>query len=220
MSGDGFAGSVFVSPIVGKGGVSIPSTWSTADAAITTATLSNGNMTVRGISGSWVVTRITQGKTSGKLYVEFLINTNNAYDSFGLAVGGAMNLGTPLGNFFADTAGGAGPGPTSVVGAHGGFVINYSISETAATNDVWALAVDFGAANAWISRNNVWVNGSNPVTGTLPVMSFVTVMARPFSTQPLFAAITEGNGSTITLKAKGSSQTYAPPSGFSAWDGP
>ena len=194
-----------------------PSVWSAADAAVTGATISNGGLTVKGITGQWNTTRTTVGKTSGKLYVEFLINAKAGdYDLFGLAAGGGVSLVSVLGNNNGISTG-VNP-PVQIFGS-GGFVPMYNDTRVPAANDVWALAVDFSSSSMWIAQNNVWANSSDPVSGTLPIVTFTLVKALPFSSQPLFAAITEGNGATITLQATAASQRYAPPSGFVAWDG-
>ena len=86
-----------------------------------------------------------------------------------------------------------------------------------ASGDVWALAVDFSSGNVWIAQNSVWLNG-NPATGTTPTMAFV-----PATVGALFPGLSfnlSGNWpNLVTLQSTAASQKYAPPSGFSAWDG-
>jgi hypothetical protein len=209
---DGREGAILIDAsgaVVVNAGI-VASKWSADDAAITGATISNGGLTVAGWPGIWMTTRITNSKTSGKLYIEFLINSYNGYDYFGLAAGSGINLGTPLGN--SGVSVGMGPDPYASYGG-AGFIGYYNIPDAAATGDVWALAVDFSTSKMWIAKNNVWVNGSDPVAETLPIVSFVGV------SEPLFAAIAEGNGSVMTLQSTAASQKYLPPFGFKAWDG-
>ena len=56
-----------------------------------------------------------------------------------------------------------------------GMTSNYNPGTGAvAQNDVIALAVDFTAGKIWLAKNGVWVNSSNPATGSLPIVSFTT----------------------------------------------
>ena len=63
--------------------------------------------------------------------------------------------------------------------------------------------------------SGVWQNGSNPATGSLPIVSFV-----PATVGALFAGMSfvGTNCGVWTLQSTAASQKYAPPSGFSAWD--
>ena len=83
-------------------------------------------------------------------------------------------------------------------------------------NDVWAMAVDFGAGLIWLARNNVWSDGSNPVQGALPIASFT-----PGTVGALFAAMSfnSAGGGVWTIQSASAQQKYLPPIGFSAWDG-
>ena len=198
------------------GGAAPPSTsvWSAADAAATGMTLSNGGLTVRGSSVNiWAVTRNTVSKSSGKLYVEFLVGSGGSpgYIRYGLA-SASVNVIAPSGSNYS---GFIWPidGGNNVVSS--GFVSNYNIGGSAAIGDVIAFAVDFASGSVWIARNNIWLNSSNPVTGALPILSFV-----PVTVGPLFvaAALYNDDSCLVTLQSTAASQKYAPPSGFSAWD--
>ena len=97
-----------------------------------------------------------------------------------------------------------------------GFTANYSgTASYPVTGDTWAIAIDFAAGSIWEAKNNVWINGSNPATGSLPVISFV-----PATVGALFPAITTHDaGEVWTLQPTPASQKYLPPPGFQAWDG-
>ena len=187
------------------------SVWSSSDAAIYGMTLSNGGLTVLTTpTGINKTIRTTIGKTSGKLYVEFFINSTDGatYEVFGLASSG----------FDASSYLGTSP-YSSGISLHldnyiNGFTSNYTLTATLVNSDVIALAVDFTAGNVWIARNNVWANTSNPATGVLPILSFV-----PATVGALFVGLSQFTPNTYTLQSTTASQRYLPPAGFTAWDG-
>jgi hypothetical protein len=187
------------------------SVWSASDAAANSLTLSNGGLTVASKAGNWYTIRNTISKTAGKVYVEFLANTvtTPGNDMFGLANAGFSIVG---GNYLgaANYSGGITDGANYV---SAGFVTHYSTSQYPVTGDVWALAVDFAAGSVWVAQNNVWLNGSNPATGSLPILSFT-----PATVGPLFVGMSFSQpGDLFTLQPTAASQKYAPPSGFSPW---
>ena len=191
------------------------SVWSASDAAANAMTLSNGGLTVAGFSsGGWVSVRSTVGKTTGKLYVEFLVNAlgdANKYIMLGLASAGFNPAG-----FVGSSNYSCGMQVTDgEVHVSAGFTENYTVAQVPNVNDVFALAVDFNAGKVWIAQNNVWSNSSSPATGSLPVVSFT-----PATVGALFAGISTYLGSnTLTLQPTAASQKYLPPPGFQAWDG-
>ena len=199
--------------VVVSGGASpVTSVWSAADAAANGMTLSNGGLTVTStVSGAYKSVRGSIGNSSGKVYVEFLANAVMAvgYDMFGAA------------SSSFDSTKGLGSNPISFglqqgasYDSSGYFGFNYSYSPYPATNDVWALAIDFTAGLIWIAQNNVWVNSSNPATGSLPIAHFVAGR----TVGSLSPALTfYQTGESWTLQPTAASQKYAPPSGFSAW---
>ena len=198
------------------GGAALPPTsqWSAADASANAMTLSNGGLTVIGNSagGTWQSIRNTISHTSGKVYVEFLCNAYSSETLFGFADGGFVAT-----SFLGSVPQSVGITNVAANFPAGGFTANYTPpSFIPAANDVVALAIDFTAGSIWIAWKNAWVNSSNPATGSLPIISFV-----PATVGALFAAMTLNNtgANQWTLQSTAASQKYAPPSGFSAWDG-
>ena len=176
-------------------------------------TLSNGGLTVlTTYADAYTSIRNTVSKASGKLYVEFSAGLTDPGDSpgWGFASSGA-DITKSLGR--SDFSIGFYAGLNH---ASNGFVANYIISFGAATNDVWALAIDFDAGSIWLAKNNVWVNGSDPVAGTSPIGSFTPAMVGPLF--PAMTLLGDAVAETWTLQATAANQKYAPPIGFTAWD--
>ena len=203
----------------GGGGPPPPtSVWSASDAAANGMTLSNGGLTVTGPSpAAWGTVRGSVGRTAGKLYVRFcLINTaSQNWFMFGLASSGFNSVGN-LGN--SNYSAGIWPDANNYI-SPAGFTNNHNSNVTSGSpvqNDILALAVDFATGGVWIALNNVWDVGTNPATGTSPVVSFT-----PATVGTLFPdlSLNSVNGGNWTLQPTAASQKYAPPSGFSAWDG-
>ena len=224
--------------IAGSGSV-----WSTTDATAGGMTLTNGNKTVAGSpTGSWKSIRNTTSKSSGKLYVEFLDTVAQTAPNTAFGFASASFVSTGLLSSSTYSAG--------IVLNSGGNLVSTGFTKlfdsfpsphTPASGEVIALAIDFTAGKIWVSVNNDWNIGqsTNPATGTNPPITFV-----PATVGALFPAMSldesgtrlrdllgarptpnaaqpRGAGAgTWTLQPTGSSQKYAPPAGFSAWDGP
>ena len=212
--------------VSGKGGPSInqgskppvvTSVWSASDAAANAMTLSNGGLTVTPSGGAWQSIRSSISKTTGQLYIEF--TTSVAALTANLLSGLASSGFNVVGDYLGDNPYSMGLwlGTTTAVSA--GFTSHYisNLVYNFAAGDIIGLAVDFSAGNVWLAKNNVWSNSSNPATGTLPIASFVLA-----TVGPLFAGMSfdgaSGNG-VWTLQPTAAAQKYAPPSGFSPWDG-
>ena len=213
--------------------------WSAADATAGNATLTNGGLTVNGsATGSWKTIRNTTSKSSGKLYIEFknTVTMTAQNIAFGFASSGFNPAGLlSSSNYSVGIVLNSG-GTLVSTGFSVGFT-SFPSATTPALNDVFALAIDFTAGKIWIARNNNWniQQTNDPATGTNPPVLFT-----PATVGALFAAVSldesgtrlgarptptdaqpRGAGAgTWTLQPKGSAQTYAPPAGFSAWDGP
>ena len=212
---------IFIGGYAGAGGSVTPpvesSVWSAADASANGMTLSNGGLTVTGSgAGVWQSIRSSVNKTSGKLYIEFSTSATVAGNIvLGLASAGfniADNLGDNPYSFGWQLPGGYSYGSAGFTAVN----ITNLYTGSPAANDVLALAIDFTAQQIWIAHNNVWGGSSNPATGTVPNFSFVLA-----TTGALFAGLSfnGANSGVWTLQSTAASQKYAPPSGFSAWDG-
>ena len=202
----------------GSGPPPVTSVWSAADATANSMTLSNGGLTVTPTGNAvWGSVRGTTSKSVGKLYVEFL--------GTGTIASGPTTVALMMGLASASFDATSYLGNSTYSGAlmpnyngsyvSTGFTDNYNVNSNFAANDVWALAVDFTTGGVWIARNNVWLNSSNPATGSLPALSFIQA-----TVGALFPALSFNNiGVGVwTLQPTAASQKYAPPSGFSAWD--
>ena len=208
-------GAVVLSSGSTGGGGGATSVWSAADAAANGMTLSNGGLTVTLTTSSWQSIRGSIGQQSGKYYVEFLANVQIPVQvGFGLA--SASFVATSyLGSSNYSLGAFCNPGAGNQSSPSANIVFNYSITTPAAPGDVWALAVDLTAGKVWLAQNNVWVGGGSPATGATP-MATMTSPALGQTYFPSFAGQTTGD--EWTLQSTAASQTYAPPSGFVAWD--
>jgi len=170
-------------------------------------TLSNGNTTVSSTSAfanSSVLSLNTHN--SGKYYFEFAFN-NYLFNSIG------------INNDVKSTAVNSQVGDT--VHSWGWFNQNntyHSGSTTAygpgGTNGmVLGCAIDWAAGKIWWSKNNVWVNSGDPAAGTNPAYTGQT-----FGTAYIAVNLYNGSPTSGTCKFTSASLTYAPPSGFSAWE--
>ena len=206
----------------GGGGSSV---WSASDAAANGMTLSNGGLTLTVPSGAvaWRMVRNSISKTSGKLYLE-VSTTSGSTDTVHI---GLASAGVNIGNYLG--ASNYSFGESLMYGslfASTGFAVGSSsnmFKNPILSTDVVALAVDFTANKAWVAINNVWNDGGNPATGLNPIAAFTPATVGPLFFAMAFNTASSGasaKASTVwTLRPTAASQTYAPPSGFSAWDG-
>ena len=202
------------------GGGGSTSVWSAADASANGMTLSNGGLTVTPSASGYQSIRGTISRTSGKYYAEFLV------------------VAAPLAsNGWALGLANAAFGPTSYLGASGssagifgsgnqltaGFVATAGGlgSIIPSVGDVWSIAVDLTSGNLWIGQNNTWLAGGVPgqINPTAGISPFLTISS-PALGQAYFPGLTTNRPTdSWTLQSTAASQKYAPPSGFSAWDG-
>lgn len=190
------------------------STWSMTDASSNGFTLTNSNLTVQATAGGWKSVRGTNSQSSGKFYVELSVST--------VSDGTNLMLGLADATFNAGSYAGSNTYSVSLQPSQGGynsagFALHYGVNTPAAAGDVWGIAVDFGAGNAWVAQNNAWAASGNPATGSLPSITFT-----PATVGALFPVLSlDGASSGVwTLQPSAASQKYAPPSGFGAWDAP
>lgn len=187
------------------------STWSTADADLNSFALTNNGLTVTPTGAAfWRCIRNTISKASGQWYVEFTVSALlSPYVMWGVASSGFDPTTLPGSDYSA----GIYPEAQNFISS--GFTSMYGCDlGDPDLNSVWALAVDFDAGSMWIAKDNVWAGSSDPATALSPIITFI-----PATVGPLFICLTLFQDTdTWTLQATAASQTYAPPSGFSAWD--
>lgn len=187
-------------------------TWNTTDAAASSFTLTNGDLTVAATTGAWKSARATTGKSSGKLYFEIkcVESDTNAYYMLGVASSGfsaANYLGT------SSYSAGLAPG-TQYLSTGFSAGSGAAPSGNPTNNDVWQIAVDFTAGKLWLGKNNSWIASGDPAAGTNPAVNFT-----PATVGTLYPAISlyGSTSGTWTLQALASQQTHSAPSGFSEW---
>lgn len=164
--------------------------------------LSNSNRTLSLTSGSAVCSLSTLGRTSGKYYVEFRCDNLDALAAIGLQPTG--NLTTNIGqeaNEYAYRSGGQ---------SYFSTVFNGKTGPTWTSGDVIGLAVDFTSKKGWVSKNGVYILSGDPAAGTTEYFAY--------SHAGLMFPVAQVNfTSQITGRWAAAHQTYAPPSGFSAY---
>jgi hypothetical protein len=173
----------------------IATVWNSGDknAAIT---LSAGNLDAATNTASYSMVRATHSKTSGKWYFEVkVINTGN------VAHIGWANATASLSNQLgADTN-------SVAYYTSGSFFYNGSVPGSSgawATNDIIQVCVDADAGKVWFGRNNTFVGSPSAGTGG------ISVAVGTFF--PAFAA----RAGEVLAQFTSASQTYTPPSGFTA----
>ncbi len=88
-------------------------------------------------------------------------------------------------------------------------------SYTFAPTNVIMVALDMDAGNLWFGKNGSWFGGGNPALGTSPDKSSLTGSWVPgFGAHDSTGTFT----ATATMRVSSGAFSYAPPSGFSAWD--
>lgn len=190
------------------------STWSTTDASAVGYTLSNSNLTAKVGSNLSASIRTSSSVSSGKRYIEILLNVYGGYNYWGFANAGFAVSSNTMGTA-GHSCGVSLNNGLALSGSGSSFVVKYNpTTVTPVAGDVIGLAIDGTAGNIWLSRNGVWTNSSNPATGSLPIITFT-----PATEGPLFAGISLVNANDqSTLQSLAASQKYAPPAGFAAWD--
>ena len=160
-----------------------------------------------GGSGSWRGVLGNNG-LSGKIYFEISVTTYNGLLWLGIGTLTAAVNASPA-------TGGSG---TAYVYASDAYKSNgagaVSFGATYAASDVIGVAFDATAGAIWFAKNNTWQASGNPATGANPAYTGITGAFFPI------AAMSGTAGAvTVTIKDNGS-QTYSPPSGFTALNGP
>jgi hypothetical protein len=192
-----------------------PATWDPTEAALRGYTLTDNDMTaVKGATASWKALRVTEGKASGKHYVELrcAIDGTSAFMQFGFA-----NAGFDSASYLGSGATSIGVQPDGSVNNSAAFTVVNAPSLTPGnqvTGKIYGFHLDMDAGKAWLSNDNAFAASGDPATGANPWITF-----DPAVTGALFLAIGQfgGDAGSWTLKAAAADQTYAPDAGFTAW---
>lgn len=173
-------------------------------------TFSNGNLTLtqQNVNVGAVGWTFATAAGTGKWYAEFVVNNPGS--------GGFENgwgIGTPAsGNY----------GGSLTAGAvyRGGFVWLNGTNQNATAfpdpiaGDIVQVAVDVTNSKIWFGKNNVWYNSGNPSTGANGYTYTSTGMAPTAGLMIKPDAVAR----QMTGRFTAASQTYAPPTGFTAVD--
>lgn len=181
-----------------------PTTWNPSDNG--GLTLSNGNLTAVGTGSTYYSVRATNGYSTGKRYFEIRVDAtgDSVYGQVGV-LGASASLTGAVG----DSAVGWAYYQETGEKYHSGVAASYGSAWT--TGTVIGCAVDLDAGKIWWSKNGVWIASGNPATGAKP--AFTGLSGTLFPATSIYAS----NGDTVTARFSAADQTYAAPSGFSAW---
>lgn len=171
--------------------------------------LSNSDRTATHAAGNgWFMMRaVGSGRTSGKYYFEM------AADAIPSG-GGNVGVVTPSAAYYHSYIGidtqGWGWNSTALKW-HNGSSTAYGSSYT--TGDIIGVAFDITAGKVWFAKNGVWQGSGDPAAGTNEAFSGLTGRL-----MPAIGLYYAGNAATVALKD--ADLTYAPPTGFLAWEQP
>jgi hypothetical protein len=188
--------------------------------------LSNSDYTAEVDTNSWYITLASSVKSAGKKYVEFYADALSDAAALSEQLWTVcLRQGVSDVPDFNEFHGGNGGNQaytragTSAAGGATGIVTYTSGNDpthSAAPGDTVALAIDFDAGKAWIARNNTF--GGSPAAGTNPAFSWT-----PNATNWEISWSGHRGGGAVnpkaTLRTASTTQSFAPPSGFSTWDG-
>jgi hypothetical protein len=171
-------------------------------------------------NGSWQSIRGTTGKTTGKVYLEFYINS---YDQVSSMIVGVCNTSASMSNWVGVDANSFGLQlNTSTTWNYVENATNrntlWTVNKNNAQGAVIGLAIDIGNSLVWwrTDRGTNWNNNgsADPASGTGGLTQFIS-----FTTlYPAMSAIDASDANCATLNTGGMPFAYAAPSGFSAWD--
>lgn len=171
------------------------STWSTIDHA-SGYVLSSANKTAQRGSYGWGMIRGTRKVSSGKVYLEYFIDSNDGND---LMLGMDSGSGS-LSSYPGGSSGGYG------YYCRGNYYGGSGSGPTYTTGDVISFAYDASSGKIWTAKNGVWIG--DPAAGTgAPFTSVVTGQYAAMGAYP--------SGAKVTLRTVDSEFTYSPPTGFS-----
>lgn len=183
-------------------------TWSPTDRDLTRTALSNNNLTITGVTNTYFGSaRATQSRSSGLRYFEAKCD---------LFVTNFMMLGIST----SATALDIDPGSVST----GWVAFPYSNNVNKRNNNaysalgaggglatVYQVAIDLDSGKLWFGNNNNWYGG-DPAAGTGAHYTGVTGTLFPI------ACVRGGTATQWTARFALADFSYAPPSGFLAWD--
>jgi hypothetical protein len=197
---------------VNEAGQVVPSTVAFDPATATQLALSNGNLTATHNTSNTAGVTVSKNKNSGKFYFEFvlaLLGTNGSSICVGFlsSAGAVTEDGSVATNsvsvFF---------GSNTILYANG--VSTAKNFGNRVLNDVWGIAVDFGARLAWFRKNGGNWNvdpTANPATGVGGV-TFASASYTPWVRFP--GGI---SGEVVTANFGATAYANAAPSGFNNW---
>ena len=188
-------------------------------------TFKNANLQVSGTStGNYNGFRGTFGSKTGKYYWEIKFPSTGYLDAIGIARSdGRIDTGNQptyrivlgLGSWYNTyNSGGVATYVNATPSGDYPSVATWSGASNYSNNDIYMIAVDFGAGKIWWGKNNSWFNNSgtaNPATGTDPRITFTTG-------NEWFPYSQSGDSSTSPQAYNFGQQgfAYTPPSGFVA----
>jgi len=182
-------------------------TWNPSDKS-TTITLSNGDLTATAnVSASYWV-RATTSMSSGKLYWEVEIDWQYQGNQVGIGNASAgldSHLGADANSWCYESQGSKRHNNSGVSTGFDSFT----------TGDIIGVALDLDSGKVWFAKNNSWQDSGDPANGTGEAYSGISGSIFPMSQ---CKGKPGGAGDSQTIIPDSGSQTYSPPSGFTAWD--
>ncbi len=209
VSGDGFTTD---SASVG--------TWNASDKAAS-VTLSNGDLDATNpATGDWAPVRAATGKSTGKFYFELkhtvagghanpiggVADLTNAVLAAGEYIGSAANqLGMRSGDHLETGI--------TVDGSSGLNPLNDG--NWIGAGKIAGFAVDLDAKKLWARNDTGWLSSGDPAAGTNEFAHW----AAGLTLYPACSIYFDTTADTVRYQGNASNQTYAAPTGFTAWDG-
>jgi hypothetical protein len=197
--------------MLSQGYASVPFGWNALNMNGSIA-LSASNMIATSQSAGQAWKAVGSYTAPGKRYIEYKWGTSTGGLMVGMSSASTFNA-TANNVFPGQDARGFGIQLTNSPASNGLVYVNGAVVVTGpqfANGDVIGIATD-GQGNVWIAQNNVWIGGGNPAAGT-----GATVTGLPTDLMPAVAFYDVQT--TITGAFTTPSLTYAPPSGFVAYE--
>lgn len=174
--------------------------------AYLTLSVGNTKATHTTVGGGSSTARVNSSKSSGKWYIEFLMEVDTGVASLGVGL-------IPTNYNFSTYVG----GPNLGGGQSWGYYSNGSkytnglptaYGSTYTSGDVISIAWDADSGKLWFAKNNVWQASGDPAAGTNQTY---TVSGTYYPAAECYAQTT-----AITVRSP-NNYSYSPPSGFSPW---